>query len=113
MICSSRHILDMRSRLLSVSMEQWLLLCMGLITGCLVWLIINRRIVHRIIGRLKDRSFKVNAIAFVEGLLGGTIFLINAALVYLATLITNFFLFSFAVVGMLVGAWITIPASFE
>ncbi len=113
MIFSSRHILEMRGRFLAITPEQWLLLAMGVIAGCTVWVIFNRRIVHRIIGRLKQRTFKANAIAAVEGLIGGTVFLVNAGLVYLATLMTSFFLFSFAVVGLLVGAWITIPASFE
>ena len=113
MIYSSRHILDMRGRLLAISPEEWLLLAMGLIAGCAVWVLFNRRIVHRVESRLKERSFRANAIAAVEGLIGGTVFLVNAGLVYLAALITNFLLFSFAVVGLLVGAWITIPASFE
>jgi len=113
MIYSSRHILEMRGRLLAITSEQWLLLAMGMTAGCVVWVLFNRRIVHRIIARLKERSFKANAIAAVEGLIGGTVFLVNAGLVYLATLIASFFLFSFAVVGLLVSAWITIPASFE
>jgi hypothetical protein len=113
MIYSSRHILEMRGQLLAITPEQWLLMVMGMITGCAVWVLVNRRIVRRIIVRLRKRTFKANAIAAVEGLIGGTIFLANAGLVYLATLITSFFLFSFAVVGLLVGAWITIPASFE
>ena len=113
MIYSSRYILDMRGRLLAISPEQWLLLAMGMIAGCAVWVLFNRRIVQRILNRLKERTLKANTLAAVEGLIGGTVFLVNAGLVYLATLITNFFLFSFAVVGLLVGAWITIPASFE
>ena len=113
MIYSSRHILEMRGRFLAITPDQWLLLVMGMIAGCVVWVLFNRRIVHRIIGRLKKKTFKANAIAAVEGLIGGTVFLFNAGLVYLATLLTSFFLFSFAVVGLLVGAWITIPASFE
>ena len=113
MIYSSRHILEMRGRLLAISPEQWLLLAMGMIAGCAVWVLFNRRIVQRVLDRLKARTFTVNTIAAVEGLIGGTVFLVNAGLVYLATMITSFFLFSFAVVGLLVGAWITIPASFE
>ena len=113
MIFSSRHILEMRGRLLAITSDQWLLLAMGMIAGCVVWVLFNLRIVHRIIGRLKERTFRANAIAAVEGLIGGAVFLVNAGLVYLATLLTSFFLFSFAVVGLLVGAWITIPASFE
>lgn len=113
MIYSSRHILEMRGRILAITSDQWLLLAMGMIAGWAVWVLFNRRIVHRIIGRLKERTLKANAIAAVEGLLGGTVFLINAGIVYLASLINSFFLFSFAVVGLLVGAWITIPASFE
>lgn len=113
MIYSSRHILEMRGRFLAITWEQWLLLAMGIIAGCTVWILFNRRVVHRIISRLKAKTFKVNAIAVVEGLIGGAVLLINAGLVYLATLVTSFFLFSFAVVGLLVGAWITIPASFE
>ena len=113
MIFSSRHILEMRGRLLAISPEQWLLLAMGMISGCAVCVLFNRRIVQHILDRLKARTFTVNTIAAVEGFIGATVFLVNAGLVYLATLITNFFLFSFAVVGLFVGAWITIPASFE
>lgn len=113
MIYSSRHILEIRGRLLAITPDQWLLLAMGMIAGFIVWVLFNRRIVNRIIVRLKRRTFRANAIAAVEGLIGGTVFLVNAGLVYLATLVTSFFLFSFAVVGLLVGAWITIPASFE
>lgn len=113
MLYSSRHILDLRSRLLAISPEQWLLLAVGMVTGFAVWILFNRRIVHRILNRLKATTLKANAITAVEGLIGGTVFLVNAGLVYVATLIANFFLFSFAVVGLLVGAWITIPASFE
>lgn len=113
MIYSSRHLLDMRSRFLAISPEQWLLLALGMVAGCAVWILFNRRIVHRILSRLKAMTLKANAIAAVEGFIGGTVFLVNAGLVYVATLIANFFLFSFAVVGLLVGAWITIPANFE
>jgi hypothetical protein len=113
MIYSSRHIIEMRSQLLSITAQQWLLLALGLIVGAIVWVLFNRRVVLRIVGRLKARTFKANAIAVVEGVIGGTVILTNAALVYLATLITSFFLFSFAAVGLMIGAWITIPASFE
>jgi len=113
MLFSSRHILEMRGRLLSITPEQWLLLVLGLVTGACVWLLFNRRIVHRIVARLKDRSITDNAIALVEGTIGGIVFAANACLVYIATLIASFFLFAFAVVGTLVGAWIAIPASFE
>ena len=113
MIFSSRHSLQMRQHLLSITSEQWLLLVMGMIVGCTVWALFNRKIVRRLVGSLQERTFRANTIAAVEGLLGGAVFLANASLVYLATLISNFFLFSFAVVGLLVGAWITIPASFE
>ncbi len=113
MIFSSRHILDMRTRLLAITPEQWLFLVIGLVAGGCVWLLFNRRIVQRIVTRLKARSVKDNFIALVEGTIGGIVFIANAALVYVATLIASFFLFAFAVVGTLVGAWIAIPASFE
>jgi hypothetical protein len=113
MIYSSRNILELRSHLLAISSEQWLLMAMGLIVGCVVWMRFNRRIVQKVTNRLRERTFTANAIAAVEGVIGVTVFLVNASLVYLATLLANFFLFSFAVTGVLVGAWITIPASFE
>lgn len=113
MIYSSRHILEMRSHLLAITSEQWLLMALGLIVGSIVWVLFNRRIVQKVTDRLRDRTFTANAIAAVEGVIGGTVFLANASLVYLATLLANFFLFSFAVAGVLVGAWISIPASFE
>lgn len=97
-----------RSRLLSINVER-LLLAIGLIVGIAVWALFNQRIV----GCLKQRTFRANTIAAVEGLIGTAVFLVNAGLVYLATMVANFFLFSFAVLGLLVGAWITIPASFE
>ena len=113
MIYSSCHILQMRQHLLSITSEQWLLLVRGMIVGCTVWALFNRKIVNLLVFRLKERTFGANTIAAVEGLIGGAVFLANASLVYLATLISSFFLFSFAVVGLLVGAWITIPPSFE
>ena len=113
MIYSSRHILEMRKHFLSITQEQWVLLAMGLIAGCAVWVLFNKHIVHRVVGNLKQRTLKANAIAAVEGAIGGTVFLTNAFLVYLSTLVASFFLFAFAVAGLLVGAWITIPASFE
>ena len=113
MLFSSRHILEMRGRLLSITPEQWFFLTVGLIAGACIWLWFNRRIVLRIVARLKDRSITDNVIALVEGCLGGVVFVANAGLVYVATLLANFFLFAFAAVGVLVGAWIAIPASFE
>lgn len=113
MIYSSRDILALRSQLLAIGPEQWLLLAAGLLAGGAVWAIFNRRIVLRVIRRLKKRTVTANAIAAVEGGIGGTVFLVNAGLVYLSTLIASFFLFSFAVAGLLVGAWIALPASFE
>ena len=113
MIYSSRDVLAMRSQLLSVTCEQWLLLAMGLVVGATVWVLFNRRILGRVLVRLKQRTFGANSLAAVEGFIGGTVFLFNAGLVYLATMIASFFLFSFAVAGLLVGAWITIPANFE
>jgi hypothetical protein len=113
MIFSSRNILDMRARLLAITPDQWLLLVLGVAAGGCVWLLFNRRIVHRIIARLKARSMTDNVIALVEGAIGGLVFVANAALVYVATLMASFFLFAFACVGTVVGAWIAIPASFE
>ena len=113
MLFSSRHIMEMRGRLLAIEPAQWLLLALGLIAGTCVWILFNRRIVHRIVAGLKARSMQDNVIALVEGCLGGIVFAVNACLVYVATLIASFSLFAFAVVGSLVGAWIAIPASFE
>lgn len=113
MIYSSRNILDMRARLLAITPEQWLLLLLGVAAGGCVWLLFNRRIVHRIVVKLRARSMTENVIALVEGSIGGIVFVANAALVYVATLIASFFLFAFAIVGTVVGAWIAIPASFE
>lgn len=113
MIYSSRHILEMRAQLLSITPQQWLLLAMGLIGGWIVWVIFNRRFVQRVIHRLRERTFKANAIAAVEGIIGGKVFLVNAFLIDLSTIVASFFLFAFAVAGLLVGAWMTIPASFE
>ena len=113
MLFSSSHIMDMRGRLLAVEPQQWLMLALGLVAGTCVWLLFNRRIVLRIVTRMKDRSLKDNAIALVEGAIGGVVLTANVCLVYVSTLIASFFLFAFAVVGTLVGAWIAIPASFE
>ncbi len=113
MIFSSRHLGDMRGRLLAITPEQWLFLMLGLLAGACVWLMFNRRVVYRVVATLKDRSITDNVIALVEGAIGGLIFVINAGLVYAATLIASFFLFAFAAVGTLVGAWIAIPADIE
>ena len=113
MLYSTRHLQEMRSQFLSISLEQWTLLAFGLLVGGAVWALVNRRIVHRMVNALKERTLKANAIAAVESVIGGTIFLINAGLVYVATTIASFFLFAFAIPGLLIGAWITIPASFE
>jgi hypothetical protein len=113
MIYSSRHIMEMRNRLLAIAPEQWLMLALGLLAGGLVWVCLNRRIVGRFLRRIGERTLKANTIAAVEGMIGGAVFLFNAVLVYLATIVASFFLFAFAVGGLLVGAWITLPASFE
>ena len=73
MLFSSRHLLEIRGRLVAITLEQWLLLAMGMIARCVVWVLFNRRIFHRITGRLK-KTFKANAIAAVAGIIGGTVF---------------------------------------
>jgi len=113
MIYSSRDILEMQSRLMAITSDQWLLLAIGLITGIAVWALFNRGIVHRIAKALTMRSVTANTIALVEGVIGGIVFLANAGIVYVATLMASFFLFAFGCVGTLMGAWMTIPASFE
>ena len=113
MIYSSRDILELRNRFLAINTEQWVLLTLGLVVGAAVWLFVNQRVVRCIVLSLKDRLVKDNGIAVVEGMIGAMVFVVNAGLVYLATLITSFFLFAFAGVGALMGAWIAIPASFE
>ena len=113
MLVSTRPLLNMRAAFLSVSTEQWLLLALGLLLGGAAWVFISRRLVGRAIRRLNERSIGSHANAVLEGFIGGVIFLVNAGLVYLATLMASFFLFAFSVAGLLVGAWITIPASFD
>jgi hypothetical protein len=113
MIYSTRHLQDMRAAFLSITAHQWILLAAGLIVGGTLWVLFNRRILGRVLGRLRQQPLPANAIAAVEGLMGGTVFLVNAVLVYLSTILASVFLFAFAVGGLLVGAWITIPASFE
>ena len=76
-------------------------------------MLFNRRIVYRIVNHLRARSTTDNTVCLVESTLGGIVFAANAGLVYLATLVASFFLFAFALAGVLVGAWITIPADLE
>ena len=113
MLYSTRHLEEMRSQFLSISLEQWTLLAIGLLVGGAVWALVNRRIVRRMVDALREKTFNANLIAAVEGVIGGMVFMINAGLVFVATTIASFFLFAFAIPGLLIGAWITIPASFE
>ena len=113
MIYSTRHLLDLRAKLLSISVEQWLMLAVGLLVGGAVWVFFNRRIVRRTLRRQHHKPIHAHAVAALEGIIGGGVFLFNTGLVYLSTLIASFFLFAFSVAGLLVGAWITIPASFD
>jgi hypothetical protein len=91
MIYSSRNILEIRSRLQAITPEQWLFLALGLVTGACIWLLVNRRIIHRVVAGLRNRPMKNNAIALIEGCLGAIVFVTNAFLVYVSTLIASFF----------------------
>jgi hypothetical protein len=105
--------MEMRGQFLSITAEQWVLLILGLVAGGFLWILFNRRVVYRLLCHLNSRSYHINVVAAVESVIGGIVFLLNAGLVYLSTIVASFFLFAFSIAGLLVGAWITMPASFE
>jgi len=103
-------LMRLRESLLTVTTVEWLLLALGLILGVILWGMFKRKVVRKLVRRLADRGVRENRIALVEGAIGLSIMASNTALIYLCELCWNFFLFSFAVAGLLIGAWILIPA---
>ena len=59
---------------------------------------------------LRDTWNDLLTTALCESAMGFVILLLNGGLLYLATLLPNYFLFAFAITGLLVGTWITMPA---
>lgn len=110
MFFSSRHIQDMRDSLLSISTPEWLFLACGLILGIGLWLVINHKIVRRAVYLLKEKGTKPSPTAICESAMGTAILVLNIGLLYLATTLPSYFLFSFAVTGLLIGGWIALPA---
>jgi hypothetical protein len=110
MFFSSRHIQEMRDSLLAISSTEWFFLVFGLILGAGLWLLINRRIVRRVITILKEKGARSNPVTFCESTMGFAILVLNGTLLYLATQLPSYFLFSFAVTGLFIGGWITMPA---
>ena len=110
MFFSSRHIQEMRDSLLAVTAGEWFFLACGLLLGACLWLLIKQRVVLRVIGFLKEKGTRPNPTALCESAMGFVILLLNGGLLYLATLLPNYFLFAFAITGLLVGTWITMPA---
>jgi len=100
----------MRDSLLAISSGEWLFLAGGLILGTCLWLVINRNVVRRVIALLKARGTPANPMAFYESVMGFAILAFNCGLLYIATLIPSYFLFSFALTGLLVGGWVALPA---
>lgn len=110
MFFSSQHIQEMRDSLLAISSGEWFFLACGLILGACLWLLINRKVVHKVVAALQTHGSKPGSTALCESTMGFAILLINGGLLYLATLLPSFFLFSFALTGLLIGTWITMPA---
>lgn len=110
MFFSSRHIQEMRASLLAISTTEWLFLICGLILGGALWLAINRKIVRKAVSRLREKGTKSNPTAFCESAMGFAILTLNGGILYLATQLPSFFLFSFAVAGLLIGGWVAMPA---
>ena len=110
MFFSSRHIQEMRDGLLAVAAAEWLFLAIGLILGASLWLAINRRIVRRLVSILREKGTQPNPITLCESALGAVILAANIGLLYLATTLPSYFLFSFALSGLLIGGWIAMPA---
>ena len=100
----------MRDSLLAISSGKWLFLLVGLILGACLWLGVNRRVIRRAITLLKARGTRPNPTAFCESAMGFAILALNSGLLYLATQIPSYFLFSFALAGLLVGGWVALPA---
>jgi|GEM_PF-841773 len=110
MFFSSRHIQEMRDSLLAISTPEWLFLACGLILGAGLWLAINRKIVRGAVSLLREKGIKPNPITFYESAMGAAILVLNSGLLYLATTLPSYFLFSFAVAGLLIGGWVAMPA---
>lgn len=99
MFFSSRHIQEMRDSLLAIAATEWLFLACGLVLGAGLWLVVNRKIVCGAVSFLKAKGTKPNPTAFCESAMGAAILVLNGGLLYLATLLPSYFLFSFAVAG--------------
>ena len=100
----------MRNSLLAISSGEWLLLAGGLILGTCLWLFINRKIIHPVILSLEERGARPNPIAFCESAMGFVMLIVNGGLLYLATQLPDYFLFSFSLAGILLGGWVALPA---
>ena len=110
MFFSSRHIQEMRDSLLAITSGEWFFLSVGLILGAGLWLVINRKVVRKALAALEERGVRRNPATVCESVAGLTILALNGGLLYLATQLPSYFLFSFAVTGLLVGSWIAIPS---
>ncbi len=110
MFFSSRHIQEMRDSLMAISSGEWARLACGLILGIVLWLLINHKVVHRAVGALRTKGIRPNPTTLCESAMGLAILFINGGLLYLATLLPSYFLFSFSLTGLLIGTWITTPA---
>ncbi len=100
----------MRDSLLAISSGEWAILACGLILGARLWLLVNHNVVRKAAAVLKAKGARPNPIAFYESAMGFAILFLNGGLLYLESLLSSYFLFSFAVTGLLVGGWITLPA---
>ena len=100
----------MRDSLLAISSGEWLFLAVGLVLGGCLWLVITRKVVSRVVTALKARGAGTNPASLCESALGVAILVLNGGLLYLATLIPSYFLFAFALTGILLGGWVTFPA---
>ena len=110
MFFSSRHIQEMRDSLLAIATTEWLFLACGLILGAALWLAINRKIVRRAVSLLREKGVHSSPTAFCESAMGAAILVFNMGLLYLATVLPSYFLFSFAATGLLIGGWVAMPA---
>lgn len=106
-------LIRIRESLLQVTTGDWLWLFLGLILGGTFWVLFNLKVARKLVGRLEGIGLGQNLIAIVEGAVGFAVMASNAALLYFCNLCWNFFLFSFSLIGLLVGAWILIPANFD
>ena len=110
MLFRTSDLTRMREVWLNITPGDWLLVGVGFFMGIVVWYMFNRKVVRNLVQAFKSTGMSDNRIGLIKGVIGLLVMVPNVALIYLCELSWNFFLFAFALSGLLAGAWVLFPA---